>query len=239
MTQTIIEARDGDVLRVTINRPAKRNALDMQMFQQLADILLRAEQAPDVGGVLLAGEGEHFCAGHDLQAFAAWPQNAHDPVPRFLHALAALRKPLVVAVQGWAVGIGATLLLHADWTVAAPDAQLCLPFIDREIAPEAGSSLLLAQCIGLARARRLLLSGQPIDGQTAFDWGWLTELAEPGQLLEAAAERARMLATKSSVTYGQIKDWLAPQYDIRHRIDEEIDAINHAIIRRGKPHTRN
>lgn len=236
MTQTILEQQDGDVLRILINRPHKRNALDMDMFERLAGILLRAAHAPDVGAVLLAGQGGGFCAGHDLQAFAAWPQCPEDPVPRFLHALAALQKPLVAVVHGWAVGIGATLLLHADWIVSTADARIHMPFVDLAIAPEAGSSLLLAQCIGSARAKRMLLAGQPISGQDAFDWGWVTELEAPDRVMETAAERAVMLAAKSSAAYGRIKQWLAPQYAVRQRIDEEIDAINAALAKRGKIH---
>lgn len=238
MSRTIIEEQDGDVLRVLINRPEKRNALDMDMFERLAGLLLRAEHAPDIGAVVLAGTGDGFCAGHDLQAFAAWPQSPGDPVPRFLHALAGLHKPLVVAVHGWAVGIGATLLLHADWIICTHDARIHMPFIDLEIAPEAGSSLLLAQCIGPARAKRMLLAGEPISGQDAYDWGWVTELDTPDHIADSAVERAARLATKSSAAYGRIKRWLSSQYEVRQRIDEEIDAINTALIKRGKANPR-
>ncbi|WP_233154786.1 enoyl-CoA hydratase-related protein [Candidimonas nitroreducens] len=221
----------GDTLHITLNRPDKRNAIDMPMFSRLAAELAEAEREPLVGAVLLSGAGESFCAGHDLRAFSSWPQQPDGPVPAFLHALAALRKPLVAAVHGHAVGIGATLLLHADWVISTPDAQLLLPFVDMEIAPEAASSLLLAQAIGLVRAKRAMLSGAAFSGQQAYDWGMVTELCDRETLLATAREKAEYLATKSGSAYARIKWLLMSPYDVHRRIDEEVDAINFAVLK--------
>ncbi|VTU27409.1 2,3-dehydroadipyl-CoA hydratase [Variovorax sp. PBL-H6] len=226
--------RDEGVLSLEINRTGKRNAVDLPMFDVLARELANANADDAVRAVLLCGAGNGFCAGHDLKAFEQWPQSPDDPVPRFLHALAALRKPLVIAVQGWAVGIGATSLLHADWVVAAPDASLRFPFLDLGIAPEAGSSLLLARAVGLLRARRLLLGAEPIDGQTAHAWGLVTELRPADQLRAAAIDRAGKLANKSPSMFKRVKDWLALDTDLHARIDEEIEAINVAVLERRK-----
>lgn len=226
--------RDEGVLSLEINRTGKRNAIDLPMFDLLARELTNANADDDVRAVLLCGAGKGFCAGHDLKTFEQWPQSPDDPVPRFLHALAALRKPLVIAVQGWAVGIGATSLLHADWVVAAPDASLRFPFLDLGIAPEAGSSLLLARAVGSLRARRLLLGAEPIHGETAHDWGLVTELRPADQLRAAAIGRARKLATQSPAMFKRIKDWLAVDADLHARIDEEVEAINLAVLERRK-----
>lgn len=224
--------RDEGVLILEIDRMSKRNAIDMPMFDLLARAFTTANVDDSVRAVLLCGAGDGFCAGHDLSAFDQWPQSPDDPVPRFLHALAALRKPLIIAVQGWAVGIGATALLHADWVIAAPRASLRFPFLDLGISPEAGSSLLLARAVGSLRARRLLLSAEPIDGETAQAWGLVTEL-QPAEVLRAAAvQRAKLLAAKPSPMFKRVKDWLSLETDLLARIDEEIEIINQAVVER-------
>lgn len=235
MSETIRASRDGGVLCLEIHRPERRNAIDMPMFDRLASELTTADADGAVGAVLLCGAGEGFCAGHDLQAFDShWPQRSTDPVPRFLHALAGLRKPLVIAVQGWAVGIGATGLLHADWVLAAPGAKLRFPFVDLGIAPEAGSTLLLACAIGTPRARRLLLGGEAIGAEQALDWGLVAELCPAAELRATALERARALAAKPAAMFGRIKSWLAPLDEVHARIDEEVEAINQALIERRR-----
>jgi len=226
--------RDGAVLCLEIDRVDKRNAIDLAMFGRLADELAAADGDAGVSAVLLCGAGDGYTAGHDLQAFEQWPQAAHDPVPRFLHALAALRKPLVIAVQGWAVGIGATSLLHADWVIAAPGAKLRFPFVDLGIASEAGSSLLLPRAVGTVRARRLLLGGEAIVSQEAHAWGLVTELRPADALRAAAMERARQLGAKPAAAFARIKEWVAAQADVHARIDEEIAAINEAILERRR-----
>lgn len=125
---TCSAARDGTVCIVTIMRPHKRNALTLEMFSALADRLEAAQDDVSVRVVVLCGAGGHYTAGHDLEDFTRWPQHPGDPVPRALHALASLSKPVVIAVHGVAMGFGATSLLHADWSVGSADARLRLPF---------------------------------------------------------------------------------------------------------------
>jgi enoyl-CoA hydratase/carnithine racemase len=225
---------DDGICRIEINRPAKRNALTMPMFAALAESLALAESRADVKAVLVGGADPVFCAGHDLAAFSEWPQGPDDPVPRFLHAIAAVRKPVVLAVQGSAAGIGVTWMLHADWVVCSPAAVLRLPFIDLAIAPEAASSVLLARTVGLQRARRLLMSGAPFTGEQAYAWGLVSELADLQDLRATAEQRARMLAAKDALILRQIKDWLHPVGAYAAQIDAEVAAINAAVLRRGR-----
>jgi len=185
-----------------------------------------------VKAVLVSGRGSSFSAGHDLRAFDQWPQGPDGPVPAFLHALAALRKPLVVALHGSAVGIGATLLLHADWVLAAPRTELRLPFVDLGIAPEAASSLLLAQAVGRLRAKQLLLGGESFSSEQACAWGLVTELVPAPELPAAAMKRANDLARKDAAIVGLIKEWMTPREAIHRRIDEEVEAINGALRKR-------
>lgn len=232
--ETIQATLDAGVLCLEIRRADKRNAIDLPMFDRLAQELTRADGDVAVKAVLLCGAGDGFSAGHDLQAFEQWPQSASDPVPRCLHALAGLRKPLVIAVQGWAVGIGATSLLHADWVLAAPGARLRFPFVDLGIAPEAGSSLLLARAVGSLRARQLLMSGEAVSSEQGLAWGLVTEVVPSDELRQRALDRARALGDKPAAIFGRIKTWLAPADEVHARIDEEIAAINRAILERRK-----
>lgn len=225
-------SQQNDVLVLEIDRAQRLNALDMHMFDSLALALESGDRDPGVGALMLCGSGGSFCAGHDLQAFERWPQSATDPVPRFLHGLAALTKPLVVAVHGWAVGIGATCLLHADWVLAVPAAQLKFPFVDIGIAPEAGSSLLLARAVGSLRARQLLLTGDAISAEQAHAWGLVSEICDENALRTKAMERAVSLARKPAGSTARIKSLFTSAAEVHARIDLEIDLINQAVLER-------
>jgi enoyl-CoA hydratase/carnithine racemase len=231
-TENVRILLDGPVLHIEINRPEKRNSLTMPMFTALTEGLQRADAVAEVRAILVSGAGSTFCAGHDLAAFEQWPQGPLDPVPRFMHAISAVRKPLVMAVHGAAIGIGVTWLLHADWVVGAPQASLRLPFVDIGIPPEAASSILLAKAIGSVRARRLLMSGEPFTAEHAFTWGMISELSEPDTVLQVAWARARALAAKDPTMLRRIKDWLHPSGALDARIEEEIQAINESVMRR-------
>ena len=223
--------RDGRVLVLEINRPSKKNALILPMFANLAEALRDAETDDAVQAIVFCGAGDNFCAGHDLDEFGKWPQEAHDPVPRFLHSLAAVGKPLVIAVQGWGVGIGATALLHADWVVA----RLRYPFVDLGIAPEAGCALLLARHVGALRAKQLLLSGEAIGADAAHSWGLVSELCAADALRTVALQRAKALTEKPPGALQRIKTLLSTADNLLHdQTDREVHAINEAVVaRRG------
>lgn len=228
----IVCAFDGGICHIEINRPNKRNALTMPMFVALAESFALAESRVDVKAVLVTGAGPGFCAGHDLEAFSEWPQGPQEPVPRFLHTIAEVRKPVVLAVHGSAAGIGVTWMLHADWVVCCPEATLRLPFVDLAIAPEAASSVLLARAVGLQRARRLLMGGEPFSGEQAYAWGLVSELEDAKDVRATALRRAQMLAGKDAQALQRIKDWLHPADAYAAQIDAEVAAINAAVSRR-------
>jgi enoyl-CoA hydratase/carnithine racemase len=225
----------GGVWEIRLSRPSKKNALTLEMFSQFAAALERGEQDEVVKAILVHGDGGSFTAGHDLEAFAHWPQAPGDPFPTFLAALARLRKPLVVAVEGVGVGvgIGCTLLLHADWVCCSADARLRLPFIELGIGPELASSLLLPQTIGLMRAKRLLYGAEVFSGQQAYEWGLVSELVEPAAVLDRARERAEWLGGRPPASFAAIKAFLQPEGDrLTRRLHEEVEFINEVVRRR-------
>ena len=188
------EAADG-VLRLTLARPEKKNALTRAMYEALTAALDAAAADPAVRVVLLHGEGGSFTAGNDLADFVQHPPTGEDsPVFRFLLAAATFPKPLVAAVEGHAVGIGTTVLLHCDLAWAAPSARFSLPFVNLGLVPEAASSLLLPAAVGPKRAAELLLFGEPFGAEEAARMGLVNGVVDDP--LGHALARARALAQK-------------------------------------------
>ncbi len=192
-------------LEITITRPEKRNALTRAMYEQLTAALTRAAN-DDVHVVLVRGAGDHLTAGNDLGDFLDHPPDGEDsPVFRFLLTLAAFEKPLVFAVDGFAIGIGTTMLLHGDWVVATPRARLQLPFVDLGLVPEAGSTVLLPLTVGALRAQRWLLGGEPIAVDEAHAAGLLSEVVAPDALLEHTRAVCTRLAAKPAAVMIEAK----------------------------------
>jgi enoyl-CoA hydratase/carnithine racemase len=192
-----IEARDdygGKARALVFNRPAKKNALTVAMYAALADELARAASSDAVRAVVITGAGDTFTAGNDIHDFVADPPVSDDShVVRFLKALVSFPKPVVAAVNGAAIGIGTTMLLHCDLVLASPTARFQLPFVKLGLCPEGGSSLLLPRMLGLQRASEVLLWGEPFDARVARDMGLVNEIVEEGGLLASTASRVERL----------------------------------------------
>ncbi len=176
---TIAVSRDGGVLEIALDRPGKKNAITAAMYAALAEALREADSDDAIHAVLFRGNGDAFCAGNDLEDFAANPPADGDaPVFLFLDAASRAVKPFVAAVHGSAVGIGTTLLLHCELVYAAEDARFALPFTRLGLVPEFGSSYLLASIAGYQRAAELLLLGESFDANKAYEAGFVSAAAE-------------------------------------------------------------
>src|SRR5262245_59785593 len=153
---------DQGVATISFDRAAKKNAITGEMYEQFVARLKEASDDPAVRAVILTGAGGTFTAGNDLKDFSN-PKFAQkdSPVLSFMQALAAFDKPPIAAVQGLAVGIGVTLLLHCDLVYLADDATLSMPFTSLGLVPEFASTLLLPQVAGRVRAAEKLLLGKP------------------------------------------------------------------------------
>ncbi|MBV8497086.1 MAG: enoyl-CoA hydratase/isomerase family protein, partial [Gammaproteobacteria bacterium] len=205
------------------NRPEKRNAITFLMYEQLTRALTAAQSDAQVRAVLLSGAGACFSAGNDLQDFLSGPSLAADhPAMQFLRTLATFGKPLVAAVHGQTVGIGATLLLHCDLVVAARSTQLSLPFVGLGLVPEAGSSLLLPRRIGYLRAAELLFLGQPCSADTAYRLGLVNSVVEEPALLDEARALARAIAQQPAAALAATRRLLrGDTREVLERIEEE------------------
>ena len=196
MTDVLV-SRDGAVLVLTLARPQKKNALTGAMYEALIEAFHSAEQDEDIAVILLRGSGGVFTAGNDIGDFishASSPQTM--AAYRFVEKLAGLDVPLVLAIEGPAIGIGTTMLLHCDLAFATADAHFKMPFVDLGLVPEAGSSLLLPQRIGMARASELLLQGKGFSSSRALDLGLINAIVPVQALENHAAREAVALAAK-------------------------------------------
>ena len=235
---SIISHIDGHVAALQINRPETKNALTLEMYRHMADAL-NAHAADDaVRVVVIHGQPEMFCAGNDLHDFLNSPPNlANSPVVDFLYALRDFPKPLIMAVNGVAVGIGVTMLLHADFVVVGDSARLQLPFINLALCPEGSSSLTLVQNAGYLKAAEKLMFGEFFTAEEAVQIGVATHIMPAKEVDSYAFHRAKQLAEKSPQALRETKRLLkAHNADLlRQVMDEEIVAFSRLM---GGAHAR-
>ena len=197
MNDSIVTEQSHGVLTVRLNRVEKKNALTGSMYTAMADAIERAEQDRSIRVLLYTGSGGVFTAGNDLHDFLDNPPQGPDsPVNRFISKMVSTDVPIVAAVDGVAVGIGTTMLLHFEQVFATERARFVLPFINLALVPEAGSSMLLVEACGYRKAAELLMLGEPFTAQQALEYGIVSQLCEPDELMGRALEAAYKLAAK-------------------------------------------
>ncbi|WP_281645653.1 enoyl-CoA hydratase [Parendozoicomonas sp. Alg238-R29] len=193
MTDLIKTERRGNILLLSISRPARKNALSHAMYTSLAEPIEQAASDSSIRAIVLTGTQDCFTAGNDLGDFLEKPPTGEDsPVLRFMLALLECPKPVIAALNGVAVGIGTTLLLHCDLAYAGPEARLQTPFTRLGLCPEYGSSLILPQVVGHQRAFEMLILGETINAEQALAYGLVNEVSE--DYLELALKRAEQVA---------------------------------------------
>jgi enoyl-CoA hydratase/carnithine racemase len=219
------ELRNG-VLHITIDRPEKKNALTVAMYEALTDALADAATRDEVRVTLLTGAGGSFTAGNDLNDFASNPPlDETSAVFRFLRAVSTFEKPLLAAVAGPAVGIGTTVLLHCDIVYAAPSARFALPFVNLGLCPEAASSYLLPLTVGLPKASEWLLFGEPFSAEEARLAGLVNAVVSEDELLAHAVSRAEALASRPPASVRLTKQLLRRGHASATRETMESEAI--------------
>ncbi|WP_444929658.1 enoyl-CoA hydratase [Microbulbifer sp. SSSA002] len=186
------------ILEITINRPGRKNALTMAMYTAMAGLLNHASTNPDVRVAIITGAEGIFTSGNDLTDFLGGSTDGEEsPVFQFMSALYHFPKPVVAAVNGPAVGIGTTMLLHCDLSFAGEDAMFQMPFVDLGLCPEYGSSYLLPRIAGHAKASELLLLSKRFSAKEAVELGICNAAVAPEQAIARAREAAAELAKKA------------------------------------------
>ena len=201
MSETVLIEQTDGVFHIEMARPDKKNALTADMYRIMADALAAAEADPAVKVILISGAGGNFTAGNDLADFLGNPPMTEDaPVFRFISGFARLQKPFVAAVEGVAIGVGTTMLLHCDLAYAGSSARFALPFANLGLVPEAASSLLLPLRAGHARAAEMLMLGEPFSAQVALELGIVNAVLPDASVLDQAFERCRKLTTQPTAS---------------------------------------
>ena len=212
---------DLDGVRVlAIDRPAQRNALDHATYLALAKGIREADADPGVRVTVITGSGGTFTSGNDIEDFQKGPQPETRGGVLLFDALLAARKPVLAAVEGFAVGIGVTMLLHCDMAYAGAGTRFRMPFTVLGLSPEGASSYLLPRLAGDKRAAELLMLGEWFDAAEAVEAGIINRVVDQGTALAQTLERASALAALPAASIEATKSLLR-----RHRGAEVREAL--------------
>jgi enoyl-CoA hydratase/carnithine racemase len=227
MTEHVRSELAGGVLTLTLDRPEKKNALTRAMYQALGDAIDGAEHDKDIRCILIQAEGDMFTAGNDLADFAAVnagegaATEARQGGNPLLAALARAKTPLVAAVNGRAVGVGVTMLLHCDLVYVSEDTLLTTPFVNLALVPEAASSITLPARIGHARAFAMFVLGEAVDAKKAVDWGIANAAVPRSELRAKALAAAHAVAARPAAAVVITKSLMRDTERLAARMDEE------------------
>jgi 2-(1,2-epoxy-1,2-dihydrophenyl)acetyl-CoA isomerase len=212
---SLTTSRDGAVLRLTLDRPSRRNSLTHNMIETLVAALTDAATDDSLRAIHIQGAGDDFCSGADWVAANSGgdqrprtgdivrriPHTAH----RVIELVHGIHLPVVCSVRGFAVGLGCNLALAADFTVAGTDAVFWEPFTTRGFSPDSGATWLLPRLIGLTRAKQMLLLGDKVSATDAADWGLIHQAVSPTELDNVTEELLTRLASGPTVALGLAK----------------------------------
>lgn len=218
-------SREGGVLVIRMNRPEKKNALTADMYKSLADSLDLAASSPDVRVSLILGVPGAFTSGNDIGDFMRVAMSGNRDsmaVFEFLERIIMAKKPVVAGVDGLAIGVGVTMLMHCDYVIASSAASFRTPFVDLGLLPEAGSSLIAPRIMGHHRAFALLAMGEKFSAAEAREAGLVNKLVEPQELETSAVEAAKAIAQKPAEALAISRDLIrGDRSDILARMREE------------------
>ena len=219
----ILTERSGNILRVTLNRPAKKNAMTSAMYNDLADAFNEANKDDSVLVVIWDAAGDSFSAGNDVQDFLNNPPGSGEsPQSRLGYALLNLDKPLIAVVKGAVIGGGSTLLTYCDFVYAGESSKFQLPFVNLALVPEFGSSYSLPARAGYIPAAELFLTGEFFDAKRAMEMGLVTRVVPDADLAATANETAGKLAAKPPSALQAIKKLL--RRSSREGVEQAIKA---------------
>ena len=225
MSGIIIFDQSGMLATIAMNRPQKKNAINRDMYAQMADAIEAASANPQIKVLLIKSANENFTAGNDLADFLQNPSmDEGSPVYRFLQALITCPLPVITAVKGFAIGIGSTMLLHCEQVFADKTAIFALPFVNLGLVPEAGSSLLLPRLTGYQRAADLLLTGRNFHADEALQYGFINRLVDDAD--QAALDYAQLLCEKPRSSLIETKRLLRKDSEpLQQRLHDELQAF--------------
>ena len=230
MSEHVKVRREGQVMLVGFDRPAKKNAIDLPMYEALVSAFAEYDRDDDALCLVMHGTSDTYTAGNDLAGFmAAQMGEGEPPSLGLMRAIEAAEKPVVAAVEGWAVGIGATLLLHTDLVYMGRSARLKMPFTELGIVPEAGASILVTRRYGRQAAGELLLASEPMSAKRAYELGMCNAVVEDGQALARAVTAAQHLCRMSPTSVRMTKRLMREAHGLVDHIEEEMRQVGERV----------
>jgi enoyl-CoA hydratase/carnithine racemase len=227
MTGHIIVSDEESARTIIMRRPEKKNALNDEMFLAMSEAINSAQSNPDIRCLILTGRSGVFTAGEDIRDFVNDPTITGDQIRRrnsvvFVRALLNNKKPIIAAVDGIAVGIGATMVFHCDYVVAGTTASFLSPFVQYGLVPEGASSLLLPRMAGHQRAFSMLVMGRPMSAEDAREAGFVNVIVAPGHALIEAQKVAREICALPADAVAVSRKLLKlPTEDLLRRMGQE------------------
>jgi enoyl-CoA hydratase/carnithine racemase len=231
MTEELIVTTADGVMEIRFNRPEKKNALTRAMYEGVVTAFGSAENDPAIRVIMLTGTGDTFTSGNDIKDFQQRAANRNTSAASpFLTALSTLKKPLIAAVNGAAIGVGTTMLAHCDLIIAARSARFVMPFTRLGLVPEAGSSLLFPRLLGHQRASAMLLLGDALDADAALAAGFVYQVVDDAELMTAARAVAGRLAALPPQAIRQTKHLMRRgKPELPARINEELELFRERV----------
>lgn len=233
MSKHIITHQHAGVLEIRLNRPTKKNALTNAMYADLITAMTTAQHDDDIKAIVFSATGDYFCAGNDLADFLAISEGGGEEAQgwAFIQLLASYPKPLICAVTGTGVGIGMTLLLHCDLVYIHKDAQLIAPFVNLALVPEAGSTRLLTQRIGHAKAFEMFVLGEPMSGVEAYECGLANGCFDTlDEVIATAHQKAQAIAQRSAQAVQFTKKLMRETDVISKQMTLEKDCFSQCLM---------
>lgn len=229
MSEYVLVERHDHILRVQLNRPQKKNALLGEMYEALIEAFKQADSDDAIHVIYLTGSGDSFSAGNDLRSFIEDPEST--AAARFIKTISITETPIVASVNGLAVGVGVTMLLHCDLVYAVSSAVFNFAFIDLGAVPEAASSYLMPRLVGQRRSAELLMLGDKFDAHTAHDIGLINAVLDADDLEKVAWEKAQRLASKPPIALRKTKMLLkrGTAQTVAETIDYELEVFAERI----------
>lgn len=228
---SVLTERDGSILVITLNRPDRLNSFSTEMTTKLSEVFAEVETNASIRAVIVTGAGRGFCAGQDLNERAVAPGGPGQRVDvgasietRFnplVRRMRALKKPIIMAVNGVAAGAGANFALAGDIVLAAKSASFIQAFVKIGLMPDCGGTWFLPHLLGPARAMALALTAEPLSAEKAAEWGLIWKCVDDSALMNEAKALANKLAAFSPSAVAAIKRAVT---DATHRsLDEALD----------------
>lgn len=229
--QDICVDYNNQVATIQLDRVDKLNAIRLQTYRELISAFKAADISTECDVIVLSGKGGHFTAGNDLIDLVGDDHSdLMECVQEIFTTVASLKKVILAVVDGVAVGIGTTILLHCDIVIATDQAKFRLPFANLGVGPEGGASVLLPQLIGQKKAREVLLTGRFFSSQEALDWGLITRQVDREDLVKVTTEYVTLLKKQPQASLIATKALMRSSYpDVKNIVKRELESFGQLL----------